>query len=185
MKRLDVIWPLPKSTVRSCSIVHTRCCYVLIDALFPGLLWSSSGSATGCLYLVVSRQWIIVLPSIGMTETGQSTRSYSQEKIFGAASSQYVCAGYPICERQTAHFPEHVSVATLQKVFFSLCEGSRCCTRCHGGPDAGIIRPSAVLQWDGLAAEQTVQLSYLNHATDILCRTALSAPLSESNMSPK
>jgi len=126
---------LPNSTVRSCSLWYTRSCYALIDTVFPGLLWSSSGSATGCLYLVDSRQWVKVLPSVGMTKPGHSTSSHSQQKISEAASLQYVCAGHLICEWQTTHFPEHASVATLQKVFFSLCEGLRCCTIGHGWPD--------------------------------------------------
>ena len=51
-----------------------------------------------CLYLDVSRQWVIVLPSVGMTKPGHSTLSHSPHNIFETASCQYVCAGNRICE---------------------------------------------------------------------------------------
>ena len=147
---------IPNSTVRSCIILYTRSCYVLIGTHFSGLFWSSSGSATGCLHLIDSRQWVIVV-----AKPDNSTPWYSKQKSFEASFVQYFLAGYPICEWQSTHFPELASVATLQIAFSSLCEGPRCCAIGLGGPDTGILSPSEILQLDGFVAEQTTKFSSL------------------------
>ena len=59
--------------------------------------------------------------------------------------------------------PEHVAVATPQKAFFSLCEGPRCCIIGHGGPDAGIMSPSAMFQWDGLVELSPLEINTNNN----------------------
>ena len=162
MKRLDVLWPSCKQhgpqLVSHTPVAALSCLTHSFQVFFDLPLGLRPGAST---WLILDSGSLSCRASVGMATPGQSTPSHSQQKIFKAASSQYVCAGHPICEWQTTHFPERASVATLQKAFFFLCEGPRCCTIGHGSLDAGIISPNAVFQWGDLVTEQTVQFSPL------------------------